>query len=40
MNIQVVCFDADGVLVNPPMRFARLLQERYAITPPNDGPVF
>ena len=40
MNIRVVCFDADGVLVNPQMQFSRLLREKYAITPEMTRPFF
>jgi putative hydrolase of the HAD superfamily len=32
MSIRVICFDADGVVVNPMFQFARLLDEEYGIT--------
>lgn len=32
-SIQAVLFDADGVVINPMLRFARLLESEYGITP-------
>lgn len=33
MPIEAICFDVDGVVVNPQMQFARLLDLNYGITP-------
>jgi putative hydrolase of the HAD superfamily len=33
MTIKAICFDADGVVVNPQMQFSRHLQEKYGISP-------
>jgi putative hydrolase of the HAD superfamily len=32
LTIQAICFDADGVIVNPMLQFARRLAEEYGIT--------
>ena len=32
MTIKAICFDADGVIVNPFMRFSTYLEEQHAIT--------
>ena len=33
MDIKAICFDADGVVVNPQMQFSKLLKEEYGISP-------
>jgi len=33
MTIKAICFDADGVVVNPQMQFSRHLREKYGISP-------
>ncbi len=33
MTIKALCFDADGVVVNPQMQFARYLEEKHVILP-------
>ncbi len=33
MTIKAVCFDADGVVVNPQMQFSKLLKEKHDISP-------
>jgi len=33
MNIKAMCFDADGVVINPQMQFSKFLAENYRITP-------
>jgi putative hydrolase of the HAD superfamily len=38
--IKAVLFDADGVVINPPMQFSRHLQEAYALTPETTRPFF
>ena len=32
MNIRAVVFDVDGVLVNPPYRFAKYLEQTHGLT--------
>ena len=38
--IKAICFDADGVLVNPAFRFSRHLQDVYGIAPQTTMPFF
>lgn len=33
MTIQAICFDADGVIVNPQMQFSKYLKEQHGISP-------
>ena len=33
MIIKAICFDADGVVVNPQMQFSQLLKDQYGISP-------
>lgn len=33
MTIKAICFDADGVVVNPQMQFSKHLKEKHAISP-------
>lgn len=33
MSVKAICFDADGVIVNPQMQFSRHLEKEYGITP-------
>jgi putative hydrolase of the HAD superfamily len=40
MPIKVICFDADGVIVNPQMQFSQLLRLHYGITPEMTKPFF
>lgn len=40
MSVKAICFDADGVVVNPQMQFSRLLRIDYGITPQMTKPFF
>lgn len=40
MKIQAICFDADGVVINPQMQFSKYLAEHHHITPAMTGPFF
>jgi putative hydrolase of the HAD superfamily len=33
VTIKAICFDTDGVVVNPQMQFSKLLKEKYGISP-------
>lgn len=40
MTIQAVCFDADGVVVNPQKQFSRYLEREHGISPQMTGGFF
>lgn len=40
MPIKALCFDVDGVIVNPQMQFSQLLRLNYEITPEMTKPFF
>jgi putative hydrolase of the HAD superfamily len=40
VTIQAVCFDADGVIVNPQLQFARHLDQQHGISPEMTRPFF
>lgn len=40
MKIQAICYDADGVMVNPQLQFSKLLKSTYGITPQKTREFF
>ena len=40
MTIKAICFDADGVIVNPQMQFSQYLNTVHGITPQMTAPFF